>query len=150
MATATLKETLRNDMNEARRGGEKDRARLLSTTLSDVRNKEIAVGHELEDPEVLEVLAKAVKLRNEAAESMAARPEKAERELAEAAALKAYMPEQLGEEEIRKVVVDAISGGAENIGAVMKAVMAGLKGKADGKEINRIAREELAGGGSGD
>lgn len=150
MVEITLKETLRNDMNEARRGGVKDRSRLLSTVLADVRNKEIALGHELDDPEVLDVLARAVKLRKEAAESMAARPEKAEQELAEAEALKAYMPEQLGEEEIRKVVAEAISEGADNIGALMKAVMANLKGQADGKEINRIAREELAGGGSGD
>ena len=60
------------------------------------------------------------------------------------------MPAQLGEEEIRKVVVEAVSGGADNIGAVMKVVMPKLKGQADGKEINRIAREELAKGGSGD
>jgi uncharacterized protein YqeY len=150
MTEATLKDSLRNDMNEARRGGAKDRARLLSTILADVRNKEIAVGHELEDPEVLNVLAKAVKLRKEAAESMAARPEKAELELAEVEALESYLPAQLGEEEIRKVVAEAIGEGANNIGAVMKAVMAKLKGQADGKEINRIAREELAGGGSGD
>ncbi len=137
-------------MNDARRGGDKNRARLLSTILSDIRNKEIAVGHDLEDPEVLDVLAKAVKLRNEAAESMAARPEKAEVEQAEAEALKAYMPEQIGAAEIREVVVEAIEGGARDIGAVMKAVMPKLKGRADGKEINSIARDELAGGGSGD
>jgi uncharacterized protein YqeY len=137
-------------MNEARRGGEKTRARLLGTILSDIRNKEIAVGHELEDPEVLDVLAKAVKLRNEAAESMAARPEKAEVERAEAETLKAYMPEPIGEDEIRQVVLEAVEGGAGDIGAVMKAVMPKLKGRADGKEINRIAREAIAGGGSGD
>ena len=147
---ASLKETLRNDMNEARRDGDKNRARLLSTILSDIRNKEIAVGHDLEDPEVLDVLTKAVKLRNEAAESMAARPEKAELELAEAEALKAYLPEQIDESEIRGIVDEAIQAGADNIGAVMKAVMPKLKGRADGKEINRIARESLAGGGSGD
>jgi uncharacterized protein YqeY len=150
MAAATLKDTLRNDMNGARRAGEKGRARLLSTLLSDIRNKEIAVGHQLEDPEVLEVVAKAIKLRNEAAESMAARPEKAELERAEAEMLKAYMPTQLGEEEIREVVAEAIAGGAGDIGALMKTVMPRLKGQADGKEINRIAREELAKGGSGD
>lgn len=150
MAETTLKETLRNDMNGARRGGDKGRARLLSTLLSDVRNKEIAVGHELEDPEVLDVLAKAIKLRNEAAESMATRPEKAELERAEAEMLKAYMPAQLGEEEIRVIVAEAIAGGAGDIGAVMKAVMPKLKGQADGKEINRIARAELAKGGAGD
>ena len=150
MAKDTLKEKLRNDMNAARRAGDKDRARLLSTILSDIKNKEIEARHELEDPEVLEVLAKAIKIRNEAAESMASRPEMAERERAEAEALKAYMPPQLGEEEIHKIVVEAIEAGATSIGAVMKTVMPKLKGRADGKQINRIARAELEKGGSGD
>ncbi len=137
-------------MNAARRGGAKDRARLLSTILSDIRNREIDVGHELEDEEVVDVLAQAVKLRIEAAESMAARPERAEAERTEAEILREYLPPQLEEEEIREIVVAAIDGGATNIGAVMGAVMPQVKGRAEGKEVNRIVREELEGRSSGD
>jgi uncharacterized protein YqeY len=130
-------------MNSARRRQDKDRARLLSTVLSDVRNREIEKGHDLDDPEVVEVLAKCIKLRGEAAEQMASRPELAEKERGEADALKEYMPPQLSEEEISQAVVAAIEAGAADIGAVMKAVMPQLKGRADGREVNRVVREEL-------
>ncbi|MGD2153403.1 MAG: GatB/YqeY domain-containing protein [Gemmatimonadales bacterium] len=150
MAEANLKQRLRDDMNDARRQGAKDRARLLSTILADVKNKEIELGHELDDREVVEVLARGVKLRKEAAEQMASRPELAERERAEAAAIKEYMPPEAAEEDIRQKVREAIAAGASNIGAVMGAVMPQFKGRAEGRDVNRIAREELEKGGSGD
>jgi uncharacterized protein YqeY len=149
MAEVSLKEKIRDDMNAARRQQEKDRARLLSTILSDIRNREIELGHDLGDEEVVEVLGRCIKLRVEAAEQMASRPELAERERNEVAALKGYMPPQLGEEEIRKVVMEAIEGGAGNVGALMGRVMPQLKGRADGKEVNRIAREVLQSRGAG-
>lgn len=144
MAEDSLKTKIRQDMNAARRQGEKERARLLSTILSDIRNKEIEKGHELDDPEVVEVLARGIKMRNEAAEQMASRPELAERERREVETLKKYMPPQLSAEEIREKVVRAIEAGASDIGAVMGQVMPQLKGQAQGREVNRIAREELA------
>jgi uncharacterized protein YqeY len=149
MTEDTLKERLRGDMNAARRRQDRDRARLLSTTLSDIRNKEIELGHELDDAEVIGVIAKAIKMRNEAAEQMASRPELAEKERSEAEQLMAYMPPQLDEDEIRCMVVEAVEGGASNIGAVMGQVMPKLKGQAEGREVNRIAREVLAARGSG-
>ncbi len=150
MPESKLKDSLREDMNAARRRQDKDRARLLSTILSDVRNREIEVGHELDDAETVEVLAKALKLRREAAESMESRPELAEKELAEAEVLKGYMPPQLGEEEIRQIVQEAVDGGASNMGAVMGKVMPQVKGRADGREVNRIVREVLESRASGD
>jgi len=150
MPESTLRETLREDMNAARRQQDKDRARLFSTILADVRNREIELGHDLDDAEVVEVLAKAVKLRKEAAESMESRPELAQREQAEAEVLKGYMPPQLGEEKIRQSIVEAVEAGASNIGAVMGRVMPQLKGRADGREVNRLAREILESRVSGD
>jgi uncharacterized protein YqeY len=149
MAEEALKDRIRDDMNAARRQQDKDRARLLSTLLSDIRNREIEVRHELENGEVVEVLARAVKLRNEAAEQMASRPELADRERGEATILKSYMPPQLSEEEIRSIVQGAIDAGAQNIGAVMGRVMPEVKGRADGREVNRIVREVLQSKGSG-
>ncbi len=144
MAELTLKDRIRQDMNAARRQRERDRTRLLSTLLSDIRNREIEKRHELDDAEVAEVLARGVKLRNEAAEQMASRPELAARERAEVEIIQAYMPAQLSEEEIRQKIVNAIEAGAANIGALMGRVMPELKGRAEGREVNRIAREELA------
>jgi uncharacterized protein YqeY len=150
MPESKLKDSLREDMNAARRQQDKDRARLLSTILSDVKNKEIEVGHDLDDAETVDVLAKALKLRKEAAESMESRPELAEKELAEAEALKAYMPPQMGEDEIRQIVEEAVTGGASNMGAVMGVVMPKVKGRADGREVNRIVREVLESRATGD
>lgn len=130
-------------MNAARRQSDRGRARLFSTILADIRNREIEVGHELEDPEVIEVLAKAIKLRGEAADQMGSRPELAAKEREEADILKAYMPPQLSEDEIRAIIVEAIEAGAANMGALMGRVMPQVKGRAEGREVNRIAGEEL-------
>ncbi len=130
-------------MNAARLQKNRGRARLLSTVLSDIRNREIEAGHELEDVEVLEVLSKAVKMCLEAADQMGSRPELEQKEREEAEILKEYMPPQLSADEIRGMVVDAIEAGAANMGAVMGRVMPQLKGRADGRAVNQIADEEL-------
>ncbi len=143
MAETNLKDKLREGLNAARRQRDRDRTRLLSTVLADIRNKEIDVRHELDDDEVIEVLSRCVKQRNEAAEQMASRPERAEKERAEAEILKGYMPAQLEEEEIRELIARAIEAGADNIGAVMGSVVPLTKGRAEGREVNRIARKEL-------
>jgi uncharacterized protein YqeY len=150
MAETTLKQRIRNDMNDARRQQDRDRARLLSTVLSDLHNREIELQHELSDAEVVEVLGRGIKKRTEAAEMMASRPERAQLELNEIAILKGYMPAQVGEEEIRKLARAAIAGGAADVGAVMGRVMPQLKGRAEGREVNRIVREELEARRSGD
>ncbi len=130
-------------MNAARRQQERDRARLFSTILSDIRNWEIELGHELGDEEVISVLTRGIKLRVEAAEQMASRPELAEKEQREVEILRWYMPPQLSGEEIRRKIVEAIEAGATDIGAVMGLVMPQVKGAADGRKVNAIAREEL-------
>lgn len=145
-----LQARIRDDLNAARRRQDRDGARLLSTVLSDIHNKEIEVGHELTDDELIEVLARAVKLRNEAADQMASRPELAQKERAEAEILKSYLPTQLEENEIRRMVEEAVAAGAANIGALMGQLMPQVKGRAEGREVNRIAREVLRTRGSGD
>ncbi len=143
----TLKDTIRNDLNAARRERDKLRTMVLTTFISEIRNKEIDVGHELDDAEVHGVATTAIKRRREAAEQMRAgnREELAQKEEQEAAILQAYLPPQLGEAEVRAMVREAIAAGARDIGGVMKAVSPRTKGQFDGRELNRIAREELAG-----
>ena len=142
----SLKEQLRADLNTARKAREKDRTTVLGTTLSELRNREIELGREATDEDVLGVLTTAVKRRREAAEQMRAggREELAANEDREAEILSAYMPPPLSEEEVRTLVREAVSGGAGNVGAVMGRIMPALKGRFDGKEANRIVREELA------
>ena len=140
-----LKERIRADLNAARRERDRLRTLVLTTTLSDIRNREIELGHELSDAETVEVLSRAIKRRQEAAEQMRAgkRDELAEKEEKEAALLAAYLPPPLGEAEVRAMVREAIQAGATSIGDVMGRIMPQIKGRFDGKEANRIVREEL-------
>jgi uncharacterized protein YqeY len=146
MPEIPLKEQLRADLNQARRERDKLRTTTITTLLSDMRNREIELGREVSDEEIRAVLSTSIKRRREAAEQMRAgqREELAQKEDAEAQILQHYLPPQLGEEEVRGFVRAAIQAGAADLGAVMKAVMPRAKGRFDGKELNRIVREELA------
>ncbi len=142
-----LKDTIRDDLNAARRERDKLRTTVLTMFLSEIRNKEIDVGHELCDEEVQGVATTAIKRRREAAEQMRAggREELAAKEEQEAVFLQAYLPPQLGEDEVRALIRDAVAAGATDVGGVMKQVMPRAKGQFDGKELNRLVREALAG-----
>lgn len=140
-----LVERLRNDLNTARRERDKLRTLVLTTTLAELKNREIELGRAATDADALEVIGRAIKKRREAAEQIRAvgRADAAEKEEQEAVLLTAYMPAQLSEPDVREIVRAAIAGGANNVGAVMSLVMPQLKGRFDGKEANRIVREEL-------
>lgn len=140
-----LKERIRSDLNVARRERDRLRTLLLTTMLSDIRNREIELGHELSDAETTEVVGRAIKRRQEAAEQMRAgkRDDLADKEEQEAALLAAYLPPPLEEAEVRALVREAIQGGAASIGDVMGRIMPRIKGRFDGREANRIVREEL-------
>jgi uncharacterized protein YqeY len=140
-----LTERLRADLNSARRERDKLRTLVLGTTLSEVKNRQIELGREPTDEDVTEVVARAIRKRREAAEQIRAvgRTDLADKEEREAELLMPYMPEQLGEAEVRGMVKEAIAGGADSVGAVMGAIMPRVKGRFDGRETNRIVREEL-------
>jgi uncharacterized protein len=145
MADAPLKDTVRADLNQARRERDKLRTMVLTTFLSEVRNREIELGREVGNEEVQALVTTAIKRRREAAEQMrnANRAELADKEDAEAVILQRYLPPQLGEDEVRALVREAVAAGAADVGGVMKQVMPRVKGKFEGKELNRIVREEL-------
>lgn len=141
-----LKTRLQDDLKGARKGREKLRTLVLSTTLSDLRNHEIDLGRDAGDEDVLSVITKAVKRRKEAAEQMHAggRPELAEKEESEAEILSAYLPEALSETEVRSIVEEIVRDGVREMGPVMGRLMPRLKGRFDGREANRIVREVLS------
>ena len=140
-----LKERLRDELNAARRERDKERTLILTTTLSEVRNREIEMGRDATDEDVQEVVQRAVKRRREAAEQMRAgdREDLAAKEDAEAELLIKYLPAQLSEDEVRGYGREAIAAGADNMGAVMGRIMPRIKGSFDGKAANRIVKEEL-------
>ena len=134
-------------MNEARKSRDQARTLLLSTILSDVKNRELELNHPPSDDETAEVLRRGVKRRREAVEAYekAGSEERAGVERAEIKILEEYLPASVPPEEIRAAVRAAIAGGATDMGKVMGAVMPQFKGRADGKVVNAIVREELAG-----
>lgn len=140
-----LKDDIREELNAARKQRDKLRTILYTSTLSEIKYKEVELGRELNDAEVIDVINRAIKRRREASEQMRAgnRVDLAEKEEQEAALLTKYLPAQLGEDEVRGFVREAIAGGAHNIGAVMGRIMPKIKGAFDGKEANRIVKEEL-------
>jgi uncharacterized protein YqeY len=141
----TLKERLRANLNDARRERDKLRTLVLTTILSDLRNREIELGREASDADAIEVVNRGIKRRREAAEQMRAgqRLDLAEKEEQEAAMLSVYLPAQLDEAEVRALVREAMAEGAQAVGAVMSKIAPKLKGRFDGKAANRIVQEEL-------
>jgi uncharacterized protein YqeY len=134
-------------MNEARKQRDQARTLLLSTILSDVKNREIELGHNPTDAETAEVLRRGIKKRREAVElyEKAGRTEMASTESNEITILESFLPAQVSADEIRAAVREVIASGAGDMGKVMGAVMPKFKGRADGKLVNQIVREELAG-----
>jgi len=138
---------VQEDLNASRKARTAETTLCLGTTLSEIKNKEIELGRDLTDADVVDVLRKGIKKRRESVEAYekAKRPELAKKEADEVKLLEAYLPPEASPDEIRAAVKAAIAGGAANVGAVMGKVMPQFKGKADGNVINAIVREELAG-----
>lgn len=109
-------------------------------------------ARELTDDEVVAVLAREAKRREEAAAAFAegGRPEKAERELAERDVLARYLPAPLSDEELAALVDEALAEGGfaepSQMGLAMKAAMAKVDGRADGKAVSALVKARLAGG----
>jgi uncharacterized protein YqeY len=145
--SSPLKTRLQADLVESRKARDKLRTLVLSTTLSELRNLEIELGREAEDPDTLTVISGAAKRRKEAAEQMRSggRDDLADREDTEGKILAGYLPEGLSEGEVRGMIREILSDGIGELGPVMGRLMPRLRGRFDGKEANRIVREELGG-----
>lgn len=147
---AELKQKLNDDLRQALRSGDKVKTSTLRLLLSAIKYAEIAKMAPLADGDILGVVAKEIKQRNESIEAYKAgnRPDLVAQEEAERVILSSYMPRQLTREEIiaeaRQVIADIGAKGPADKGKVMSKAIARLKGKADGKEINAIVTELLA------
>jgi uncharacterized protein len=136
---------LQTDLNASRKAQDKAGTLLLGTILADIKNRRIELMRDLTDDDARDVLRKGIKRRREAIEmyDKAGRTDLASRERDEVTRLEAYLPANVGDDEIRAAVRAAIASGATTIGALMGKVLPQFKGRADGSAINRIAREEL-------
>jgi uncharacterized protein YqeY len=145
----TLKEQLQEDLKTALKRKDTVRLSVIRLAKSAITNLEINRRHELDDAEVLEVLTKEAKQRKDALPEYekANRADIVEKLNAELKILEEYLPAQLSEAELRRIVADAIRStgatGRKDMGKVMGALLPQTKGKADGKVVNRIVTEML-------
>jgi uncharacterized protein YqeY len=132
-------------MNASRKAQDKDRTLVLGTIISNLKNREIDLHRPATDEEVVDVVRKGIRIRREAVEQYTAggRQDLAEAEQAQIRVLEEFLPPAVDPEEIRAAVRQAIDAGARDVGKVMGQVLPRYKGRADGKLINQIVREEL-------
>lgn len=147
----SIKDQLTEDMKQAMKDRENGKLRLsvIRMVRSNIKNVEINDKKELTDDEVLAVLMKEVKMRQDSLEEFqkAGRSELVAQAEEEIKILKKYLPEALSDEELKGIVAEVVAevGAAtmKDMGKVMPAVMAKTKGRADGKRINAMVRELL-------
>ena len=145
---SSLSANLRAALNAARKAKDKERTLVLGTILANLKNREIELRRPASDDDVVDVLRKGIKIRREAIEQYTAggRQDLADIETAQIKVLDEFLPAAVDAGEIRAAVRSAIAGGARDMGKVMSQVMPTYKGRADGKLINQIVREELQAG----
>jgi len=146
---SALKLKLADDLKQAMRDGDKVKRSAIRLAMAAIKNAEIARQAVLEDGDILGVITKEVRQRKESIEAFkqGGRQELAAIEEAEMAVLEQYLPQQMSRDEItaeaRRIIGEV---GAESIrdkGKVMPPLIARLKGKADGREINEVVTELL-------
>ncbi len=138
------------DLKSAMKGRDELKVSCLRLLKAAASNAAIQKGKaDLEDAEVIDVIAKLIKQRGESVEAYTKgnRPELAEKERKEAEILKAYLPAQMPDEELKSIIQAAVketgAGGPQGMGAVMKAVLPKVAGRADGGKVSRFVREAL-------
>ena len=149
----TTKEKLMADMKQAMKDREAGKLRLevIRMVRSDIRNAEINGKNkeELTENEVLAVIMKAVKMREDSLAEFikGKRQDLIDQTSQELEILKAYLPEAMSDEELTAIVKEAIvstgATGPKEMGKVMKEVMPRVQGRADGKRINMIVKSLL-------
>jgi len=146
---SALKQKLADDLKQAMREGDKVKRSAIRLAMAAIKNTEIARQAVLEDGDILSVITKEVRQRKESIEAFkkGGRQELVAIEEAEMAVLEQYLPQQMSRDEIiaeaRRVIGEV---GAESIrdkGKVMPPLIAKLKGRADGREINEVVTELL-------
>ena len=144
------RERIDADLKAAMKEGDKVRVSTLRMVSSELQNARIEKGEDLEEDEIVAVLAKAKKQRAESEEQYreAGRDDLADREAAEAAIIGEYLPEPIPDEELDELIDAAIAEtGATSMnemGAVMGRVMSEVRGRVEGSEVSRRVRERLS------
>ena len=147
---AELKQKLTDDLRQAMRGGHKVRCSVIRLVMAAIGNAEIARQAALEDTDILGIIAKEVRQRHESIDAfrLGNRHDLVAQEEAELVILNEYLPQQMTREEIivaaRQDIDEVGAQGLGDKGKVMPKLIAQLKGRADGREINTVVPELLS------
>jgi len=146
---SSLKQRIDQDTKEALKKRDSLRLNVLRMLKSEIKYKEIDKGSELSDDEVISVISSSVKKRKDSIQQFekGGRDDLVAREKAELELILEYLPEQLTEEELFKIINQAIkevnATGPSDLGKVMKQVMPEVRGRADGKRVNQLVSSQL-------
>ena len=146
-----LKQTLQENLKKALRARDEHRKSVIRMTLAAIVNAEVKHGGKLDDVGVTAVLQKQARQRRDTIAELqqASRPDLLAVEEAELAVLGEYLPRLLSREEIadeaRQVIAEVGATGMGQMGPVMRQLMSKLKGRADGRVVNKVVRELLSG-----
>ena len=147
---ANLKQKLTDDLKQAIKSGDKVKRSALRLLIAAINNAEIARQTTLADTDILGIISKEVRQRQESIEAFKQgnRPDLVAQEEAELAVLQEYLPPQMTREEIveaaHRIIEEVGAQGPGDKGKVMSKLIAQLKGRADGREINTVVTELLA------
>ena len=148
---SALKDQIRADLKEAMKAKEKERTGTIRMLLAAIQTAETEGSkHEVDDAEIQKIIAREIKKRRESADiyTTNGRDDLAEAELTEASILEGYQPKQLDDDELAKLIDEAIAEtGAESMaqmGQVMKAATAKAEGRADGKRLSEAVKARLS------
>ena len=145
----TIKQRLSEGMKTAMKSGDKDTLAFSRNLHAAVRKKEIDDRVDLDDAGVIKIISTLSKQRQDSIEQFKAgnRADLVAKEEAELKFLKSFLPEQMGEDEVRKLVDWAVTeskaAGPKDMGNVMKLLMPKTQGRADGKLVNQLVKERL-------
>ncbi|KAB3530759.1 GatB/YqeY domain-containing protein [Alkaliphilus serpentinus] len=145
----TLKERLAADLKEAMKEKDNLRKNVVTMIRSDIKQVEVDKRVELNDEEIIDIITRQVKQRKDALEEFTrgGREDLVAQTQDELKILMTYLPEQLSEEEIAKIVSETVkelnATSIKEMGKVMAALMPKLKGRADGKLVNQFVKEHL-------
>jgi hypothetical protein len=146
-----LEEKILNDYKEAMKARDALKSSVLSFLRADLMNLAVAKKkNALDDPEAVSVIKKQIKQRQDSIEQFTKgnRLEMAEKEKSELEILKAYLPPELAEDEVKKVIAQVVSetgaSSMKDMGRVMKEVNAKLAGQADGKLVAELVKQSLS------
>ncbi|MCX6807045.1 MAG: GatB/YqeY domain-containing protein [Candidatus Berkelbacteria bacterium] len=138
-----------SDFKDALKNHDELRTSTLRLLKSSIHNLEIEKQHELSQEEIWQLINKEIKQRRDSIDQYKAgkREDLAQKEETEIKIISTYAPAQLSDEELRKIVKDAVvktnAKDASDMGKVMKEAMLQIKGRADGSKVSQVAIEEL-------